>query len=280
MFEGMVMDAESIRFEDLSGQVGRSDVRTTFWDQSEYHRDPIKQQQRERILQYMAGFLHFDGVVRLLSFPGESWLFERMFIEKRPTQCVGLEKSATIYHRSRRVIPGAANSYGNTYSRLIQKTMPYGRSTIEYSRVKRSNTRGRYNKENENIKTAIRSNRLLLMDAETYTSLLFEDHGAPKKHIRDWVVRFCQRDAVWLDYTCQICPTVERTLAKLPAALAPEARQKPIVITVMNGRDGLSGVEARISRLMSAQPALIYQKHWTYIGKGGVSMLNACFSAE
>jgi hypothetical protein len=52
------------------------------------------------------------------------------------------------------------------------------------------------------------------------------------------------------------------------------------VITCMNARDRLTGSDRRIKHMLDQQPAMKYEDHWTYVGKGGVSMLTACFTMK
>jgi hypothetical protein len=104
--------------------------------------------------------------------------------------------------------------------------------------------------------------------------MLTTDYGATIEQRKEFYEKFYKRTAVWLDFTSTLCTSVELTLRGLPLCLMPDA--KPVVITVLNGRDAFKGVETRVRRMVEVQPAFQVRDYWTYIGKGGVSMLTVC----
>lgn len=259
-----------VKFRDgLHG--GSGDVDTEYW-KGAYS---AKQDERERVLAFISDavmrFPRDNANVRMLSLPGISWLFEHMLVQRFPCQFVGLEKSATLYSRSRVAMPGIRDSHLTANRRLTENTLQYGNATMVYSDVRTDAGFHAFTG---------RENRLLLMDAETYATVLFTDYCAPAEKKDLFNALFCRRNAVWLDYTGTLSPNVENTLRHLPFCMVPNKVRKPVVITVMNARDYYHGDQERVDRMMQVQPALEYAKHWTYVGKGGVSMLSACFYVE
>ena len=53
-------------------------------------------------------------------------------------------------------------------------------------------------------------------------------------------------------------------------------QKKPVAITLMGCRDAFHSTGQRVAAIKAAQPALDIVDAWTYVGKGGVSMLTVC----
>ncbi len=105
-------------FVDTHGQqadlLGRSDYIGTYHHTS-YGSSAAKQAEREKVLDFMLGVAsEWNGKsLKVLSFPGIEWLFERLMLARRPdAQFVGLEHSVTAYTKSRAMIPGLKQSAG------------------------------------------------------------------------------------------------------------------------------------------------------------------------
>ncbi len=257
----------------LLAHVGSNDYHGAFYDTGYFRNSPEKQRQREYVLDFILKNTRSDQMTKLLSLPGMSWSFENMMIAARVrTHLICLESSATIFHATKRVMPGNPDSHKHWYTKLQDRTIHYGNATIYYSRI------SRYLRTNKKHKKA-RSNRILLMDSATFMSMLVTDFGATMDERLDFRDRFYLRNAVWLDFTSNLCKSVERTLENLLFCLTPKRDKKPVVVTILNGRDSCKSVDARISRMMDIQPALEYQDHQVIRGKGGCSMLTTCFTA-
>lgn len=265
------MNAESIPLWQLLDGCGRNDISTAFWGDDEYDRSSVKWDEREKVADFLISAVSPQtNLVKLLSFPGVVWSFEAYLRGRISCQFIGLERNKTTYRKSARAIPGPRTAENSHHTRRIEKSLPFGKGSITYSRVNKRGTRTRNT----------RANRLLLMDAETYSGLMFADCGASAAQKLEFADRFYCRNAVWLDFTSQLCTQVESTLSRLPYCLErPDfpPYKKPVVITVMNARDSYHGSLERIARILQIQPQLEYVNHWTYIGKGGVSMLTGCF---
>lgn len=259
-------------FPDVLDSLGRSDFGTTF-HQTDYARTGTKQTEREKVLDFMLGhFVEGFGRVRLLSLPGLDWIFEHMLLRARPdSHLVGLERSFTVFARSRRALPAGPMDRGQHGKHLQDRTITFGDGEVAYSRIAANRPgAGKCGRRDS------RSNRLLRMDTATYASMFTTDYGATYKQKKEFHEKFYLRNAVWLDYTGTLCGGVESTLRHLPLCLAPDENLKPVVLTLRNGRDGFRGVEQRIARVLAVQPAFEYRRHWTYLGKGGVPMLTVC----
>lgn len=243
------MDGDNVNLRTLVDGLGRNDCATNFWSSLDYQRGEEKQEQREKvlafILEYTAKFRE-SRRVKMLSFPGSEWTFERMLCASTDCQLVGLERSKTIYLKARTAIPGLAESDQNFRYWLIEKEMKFGHGEFWYSRVK----------QRASCKSIVsRSNRLLLMEAETYASVLFEDYGASVDEREGFIKRFYFRNAIWLDYTAQLHGGMERTLKLLPFCLEPPEysdAKKPVVITLMNARDDHHSDMQRVEQIMRA----------------------------
>lgn len=272
-----MLSPESVSLAALIDSSGRSDVSGQYHADS-YGLEAIKQAEREKVLEHLMLWLCPHYPAKLLSMPGLSWAFENMLIAAHPkAQVIGIERSHTIYLRSRRLIPGVKHSELSEYTSLQHRFMRFGIGDFHYSRV----TMHRKREGKGCGPKSYRSNRLLNMDVETYMSMLTTDYRATMAERQDFNSRFYMRNCVWLDFTSQLCGSVERALQNLLFCFdAQDKKPKPVAITIMNARDGIVGANNRVARILQLQPALIYDKHWTYVGKNGTPMLTFCGHVE
>lgn len=259
--------------------LGRSDYFGSYHSETYGLESLTKQVEREKVLAFILSYhpkLH--ECVRLLSLPGLDWTFERMLLGERPaSHFVGLEHSYSAFMRSRRAIPGISKSWGIVNGKgeytednaaLSDRHFRFGNGDYVYSR--------RSSRENGRCRTT-RANRLLYMKADTYMTMLASDLSATMEQKKHFNSKFYMRSAVWLDFTSQFCRSVQSCLEWLPLCMEAESGYpKPVVITTMNARDGVTGIHARIDRMLACQPALVYRKHWSYTGKNGTPMLTLC----
>lgn len=273
------MSASPIAMLDALSHAGRSDYQGRF-HRTDYAHSNTKHEQREKVLGFILGKHPADTALRLLSLPGADWTFERMAQLAHGAHCqfVGLERSFTVFHQSRRAIPGPV---GEDSAQVEERMMAFGSGNIYYARRSALGPRvgkfytdasGRVHESKGRRQD--RSHRLLLMDVATFTSVLSTRYGESPIQRREFSERFCRRSAAWLDFTAPICSSVLTAVANLQNVVS--AASAPVVVTVMNCRDRFSGTEARVRALADAQPAFKVATHWTYIGAGGVSMLTAC----
>ena len=261
-----------VSFQETTERLGRSDFIGTYHSNG-YGQSEAKQVERERVMKFILSYFSRESdFLRLLSLPGFDWTFEQMLqSERRRVQFVGLERSCSAYARSRRAICRGLFSESVERAQLQDRTIPYGRGNVVYSRIAANG------KRNGKCGTrSTRSNRLLLMDSATYTSMLVTDYGASMQEKKEFVDKFYRRSAVWLDFTSQLCNGVEQTLRWLPLCLDHYREAVPVVVTVMNARDAYCGAQSRIERICEVQPEFAPIDHWTYVGKGGTSMLTVC----
>jgi hypothetical protein len=252
----------------LAASVGRSDFIGQY--RTDRHgKTAVKFSEREKVLRFLLENRNDCPRVKLLSMPGADWTFEQMLLRDQPmSQCVGIEKSFSVYSKSRTAMPWAACERDPIRKHLQDRSMRYGNSTIVYSRVasKLSDPNKR--------KRSVRSHRLLLMDAATFCSVLATDYGATIDQKREFASRFGYRNAAWLDFTSNLCPSVLDAFGSLPTLLSQG--NVPVAITVLNGRDRFRGVANRIDALTAAQPLFKPMDFWTYAGGGGAPMLTVC----
>ncbi len=273
-------------FVDTHGQqadlLGRSDYIGTYHDTS-YGSSDAKQAEREKVLDFMASVpKQFERRVKLLSFPGLDWVFERMLLLRKPeAHFVGLEHSVSAYIRSRVMIPGldVASGFMGGKRRKCAKVMSHDHAALSDRHLTLGNADIMYSRRSardDGKKKGSRANRLVLMNAETYMTMLATDFGATMAQKDEFNRKFYQRTAAWLDFTGSFCKSMQTTIEHLPFCMEATDFDKPVVITLLNGRDNIVGTEKRVKRILSCQPLLTHQDHWTYTGKSGVSMLTIC----
>ena len=278
--------AESTDFPGLLETFGRSDVATRYHDSEYGLRSDVKSTERERVADFILSHFQPSERINLLSMPGESWAFEHHMLGRHPkTQIVGVEKSATIYHRSRLAMPG--RDYGSDILELQTRQFTYGSATIDYSRTmacrpkrfdgdNEGNRKAAYKKGWTGLSANARAHRLAMMDAATFVTMLMTDYGASFDEKSNFFKRFHNRNAMWLDFTSQLCKGTEEVISNLHMAMTASYTDKPVVITLMNARDRLRGADKRVERILQLQPGLSYRNHWTYQGANGTPMLTFC----
>lgn len=237
-----------------------------------------KQAEREKVLDFILS--HTDQFrIKLLSMPGASWAFENMLLRERPqSQLVAIERSVSTFHRSRGLIPGIRGSVNSDVHNLQDRHYKFGTATLMYSRVTIHEQHEKNHPRWGNCgHKGWRSNRFVLISADAYMTMLATDYGASMVQKNDFHSRFYCRNAVWLDFTSQLCAPTEEAIRHMPMCLnALNLLPKPVVITVRNGRDAYRGTKERIARIQEIQPGLQILKHWTYTGKNTSSMLTVC----
>lgn len=260
------MDA-ALSFADTVDAIGRYDAGNYSPDRHGFC--ARKQEDRERVLDFILSHHQSTHRLKLLSLPGVDWTFEHMLLARKPmSQVVGLERSFSVYARSRRAIPTPTRCPSESAMQLQDRVMSYGTGNIVYSRVAANRLK------DHGLKRSIRSHRLLLIEAATFASVLATDYRATKDEKKEFYERFGMRNAVWLDFTSSICSGVTETMRNLPLVLLSDP--VPVCITIRNGRDSNAGVAARIALLEKAQPLFKTERHWTYVGGGNSSMLTVC----
>lgn len=240
-----------------------------------YNKGDIKFRQRALVMRFMEKYLGDMSNPTFLTLPGESWLFEMMMLQRWPTATfVGVEKSASTYARSRLSIPRNALAMYHNRDEIQDREMAYGRSSITYSRLSNGITNNGRAAANGGQRR--RANRLVLMDINDYLSMITEDHGASLDEKRRWGMRFLLKHGMWLDYTGTLTPKTLKAISHLHMCVASTRFLKPVVITVLNGRDKFKSKEERVAAIKAAQPGLDIRRVWTYKGAGGCSMLTVC----
>jgi len=264
-----------VGFGEILDGIGRSDS-GNYHDGAYGTSSNTKQAEREKVLDFMLSTISNDRV-KLLSMPGESWAFEQMLLSARPqSQIVAVERSSTVYSKSRAAMPSIYGSIERESHRLQHRMYAMGSAEFEYSRVSMHlGSNGR-----RCGKKGTRSNRLVLMSIDAYMSMLVTDYRATMKEKADFHCRFYARNAVWLDFTSQLCAPVNDAIKNLHYCLYPDGRSKPVVITVRNGRDSFCGAQERVRKIEELQPLFKTSCYWTYTGKGSSSMLTVCGTIE
>lgn len=264
----MLISNEHATTQEIIDHSGRSDFVGSYHS-GRYVNHENKHAQREKVLDYILTFNRDKpaSVIRLLSLPGKDWTFENMlYLEHQRTQFIGLEHSFSVYSQAKRSIPVSTNGRALRYNHVQDREIPFGRGSVVYSRIA-SNC---LNKKSTGRRSS-RSNRLLLMDSETYMTMMYVDYGAYLDQKKEFFEKFYWRNTVWLDFTSPLCSSVESTIRHLPICLSNG--KIPVVITLMNARDKYHGIDERVNRIQQIQPLLKVNDTYTYLGKGNVSML-------
>ena len=278
------METSTASFCDVINSCGRNDA-GRYHDGAYGIRSGVKESERAKVTDFLLSYFQDQGQrIRLLSLPGLSWSFENTLNLIHPkTQMVCLESSASVFHRSKVLMPGVANAIEDAGTCLSERRYNYGSAEFSYYRVGThhrpkeiyARTPKKYRNCNGGNRSS-RANRYLLMNTQTYASMFMEDFGASMGDKNKFRERFYLRNCVWLDFTSPLCASVNETLKNLSLVMHACIDDKPVAITIMNCRDGYSSPEARIEAVCALNKDFTYAKHWTYIGKGNTSMLTIC----
>lgn len=243
---------------------------------STYSKGDVKFRQRALVLRFMTRYFVPNFKMSVLTLPGEDWLFEQMMLQQFPfCSFIGLEKSTAVFRKARLQIPRNALAYEFERDAVQDRDLTFGRSSIHYSRISNGfKTKGEHT--SAITKANRRCNRLVLMDVHDFLRMLVEDHDATYEEKKKFVYRFYHKHAVWLDFTGPLTERVLNTVSNINLCLYPSIRLKPIVITVLNGRDTFKSKVDRIAAIQAALPGLTIKHAWTYRGAGGCSMLTVC----
>lgn len=255
-------------------QMERS-VGSRYHQNSNYSKSDVKFRQRALILRFFEKYFP-EHMTRphVLTLPGKEWLFEQMLLERWPeATLLGVERSGAVHNVSRSYIPRNALAYLNYHDNVQDRTFQYGTAQIQYSRISNGlDVLG----EAKRPSARRRSNRLLLMDVNDFLTLPMDDYKATAEQKRGFLKKFYLKHAVWLDYTGTLNDKVLRALSCLQFCLSNNPVEKPVAITVLNGRDRYKSKEARVAAIQAAQPGLTIRRVWTYEGANGSSMLTVC----
>lgn len=261
---------ENISFADALDSVGRSSLGG--YHASDYTISDTKANERRRVAEFILRNSIGD-FIWLLSMPGADWYFERLIqsMTEKPVQIVGIEENYAVYAQACRSMPeGRSKSAPRKEMQSQQRELHLGSARYNYCR-----TGFMRNRKGEGRRD-IRSHRLLLMPAETYTAMAVYGFGATMEQRMQFADKFMYRTAAWLDFTSPICKSTLDAISNLHFCMKADGSQKPVVITVMACRDSYLSMESRVAAITSAQPALNVVDAWKYTGKGGVSMLTVC----
>lgn len=261
---------EHIAFTDALDTAGRSGFGG--YHVSDYTISDTKSNERRRVAEFI---LRHDlgDFIWLLSMPGADWYFERLLQSMTPkqVQIVGIEENYAVYAQACRSMPeGDCDGTPRTEMQAQQRELYLGRARYNYCRTGfMRNRKGKGRRD-------IRSHRLLLIPAESYATMALSDFGATMDDKRRFADKFMHRTAAWLDFTGPLCGRTIAAISNLHFCMMANGEKKPAAITVMGCRDTFHSTEQRVAAIKAAQPALDIVDAWTYVGKGGVSMLTVC----
>lgn len=173
----------------------------------EYVDDPAKDDCRARVLSHILRY-HGSHPLRLLSFPGLRWTFERQLDSVRGggNYFIGLERDPIIAARSVQWMPG-------TRRQLIREQLTIGELEVVVS------SRA----------------RLMYVDCETFFHIGRKQIGSREGRAK-WRNAYRLWSAIWLDFTGNLCFGVEKCLQRLATHSLISAKV-PIAITVFKGRE-------------------------------------------
>lgn len=237
----------------------------------EYGASNQKFDEREKVLEFMLGHFSPGETFRPLTLPSLNWRFENMALMRHEGPChfVGVERSVSIFHKAKHRMP----KQGNGIYSLAHHTHTMGSADFEYSRA-----RARWGCKRKN--GSDQNHRYLNLGLSDYFSMLSETYGASWQERKKYCFKFMRRNAAWLDFTSMFCREVDRSLALFPICLDSNPNPKPLVVTVMFGRDMAGGESARVKRVESLVHGYRHCKQWSYRGKSGTRMLTICGVVE
>jgi len=194
--------------------------RKSKWLKAAYHQESSnyertsssKMLERELIADFILSYFTKKRQVQLLSNPGQYWYFEHL-INLRHKRCrfIGIEKSLEIMEKSRSSMVGIGQNQFFTNNRK------FGEIYITQYTTKQSSW---FN-----------------CNLSTFCTMLTTDYGADMTTKQIWNERYFQNNAAWLDFTSPICDEVRITLENLHLVMAPSKKLRPVVVTLMYGRD-------------------------------------------
>lgn len=261
---------EHASFTDALDAAGRSNFGG--YHASDYTISDTKANERRRVAQFILDYSVGD-FVWLLSMPGADWYFERLLqsLTAKPVQIVGIEENYAVYAQACRCMPeGYVDGAPRTEMQAQQRELHLGRARYNYCRT--GFIRNRKGKGRRDV----RSHRLLMMPVESYACMALSDFGATMDDKRRFADKFMHRTAAWLDFTGPLCGRTISAISNLHFCMMADGKKKPVAITVMGCRDAFHSTADRVAAIKAAQPALSVVDAWTYVGKGGVSMLTVC----
>lgn len=245
----------------LAESLGRSDTRGNFHSDDYERMSNDKSAERTRVADFILGRFQPHWWLYPLTMPGAYWYFEAQIARRHErTQFVGLERSATVFVCSLASMAGATQA-------MAVKSMRFGNGGYEYARTPA------FPAHPDNT---ARSHRLLCMTSDAYVMAaagLIEGSGKQRHKFR---MKFCRRNAVWLDFTSGFSESVDATIRHLGAIVSERFASIPVALTFMYGRD-ITGKEiGRLNHIHKLNPNFEPLDYWTYSGKNGTPMMTVC----
>lgn len=226
--------------------------------ESESSDDPVKQEQRERVCDFLVSN-HPMPHLRLLSFPAEKWRFEYLISDRFGEGCsrfVGIEWNWRTALRSSWFMPGGP-------SRELTVRLAEGYiSGFETDFA-----------------------RLLYCHAGSFLALSRTDRELPglaprqKKYYRKILSsRYKRNTAVWLDFTSNICTETKRAMAHVGSHCDRNRPSVPVAVTLMIGRDIVTDRDKAVCELLNQSKWREFEllDSWRYTGDGGALMGTWC----
>lgn len=186
-----------------------------------WHNEPTKQPQREKIIDFMLPFLKETKSARLLSMPSLHWSFESQFMTARP--------EATFV--------GIEHIWG-----VIELGAPYmpGKRPVHFDiGLRQGDFRG------------MRTDKAKWLWASAGTFLggvgrsMFR--GRDKK--RNFAAEFKANNCAWLDFQSQLCSEVESSIEGIQSNIDIKTKIAPVVVSVLGCRDDFQSKEDRVRRI-------------------------------
>jgi hypothetical protein len=207
-----------------------------------YEFNRTKQAQRELVARMFCehlGGMYGKGLSKLLTFPGETWAFERMMHERKACEFIGLEWCWPVAERARRWMPTPQNASaprrpdcaaGRTSDPRTRGVMSYELKTHLGSII------DGYKSGTAKVLNLCASGFFQMEQGD----VIAPKYGPQKTDKRRWYSRtFREINAMWLDFTCGACPEVMDSLLHCHRGCSNVDADVPLVVTMMVGRDTL-----------------------------------------
>lgn len=222
----------------------------------------LKQRQRDRVADFLCSYRDKTDHVKLLSLPGEQWIFEHQ-LEKRLEETgqslsvIGLEWSWRVMQRGHSwMIRGKSHDVSPEHFDWTAKTVTYLQGFIipEHS-------------------------CWVFAEASSFLGISLRNMNSETHRRR--LRKLKRSTAAWLDFTSPLCEETIRSLNCLGSRLEKNKEIAPVAITLMAGREtgiqvggGLSdrakavGLLLSVSQFRSAEVV----DAWAHQRKGGAPM--------
>lgn len=263
-----MLDASS-GFQSVAGQ-SRKDTRLkNNWDDSQrdYIFSDAKFEEREKVLEFLLENCPVPRNIKMITMPGERWLFEKMILEKYPdAKFLAVESSWQTLQRSKSYMPDGHLVFHGRQGE-------YGRSRgLRHGCIDRDWEYGNRSIKGVSVSKRVRALNISLSDLCQFT---INTKWDSIEQLEKFNKKFCFNNMAWLDFTGNLSRESKTSIQNIRNLINPNLNC-PIAITLFNGRDEFSNTKDRLSFLRNSVERFEIQDHWKYKGMNDSPMITVC----